>query len=162
MLKPKIKPGDYHWVVSDSEARYESTMKVFDSNGKLLHQLPCLAKGQTPNYRKVSGDTPPGLYRIGAIVPTGRGESASIWNAYGAWFLDLEGMEQNEEQYGRAGCGCHGGGTGAKDPLAPYQQLLPTLGCIRTQNADLANILVPIAQKAAKSGNTVYVSVFQN
>lgn len=162
MLKPKIKPGDYHIIVNDWEERFESQMRIFNSLGKLIHTRPCLAKGQMPNYRQYSGDTPPGLYYLSHLVITAPSEPARIWNAYGKYFFDMVGMEQNEEKYGRAGVGLHGGGSGAVDPLAPYQQLMPTLGCVRAYNADLEKIIYPMWLETQKIGARIYMTVHQN
>lgn len=159
--KAPIKPGDIHLVVADSESKALSEMKVFDSEGRVLHNLPCLAKGQTADYSIQRGDTPPGLYRIGRLHITQPHESTHVWNAFGKYFLDMEGQQQNEEQYGRQGCGIHGGGTGAPDPLAPYQKLMLTWGCIRVRNADLEKIIIPLYRETIAAGKTVWLTVHQ-
>jgi L,D-transpeptidase catalytic domain len=159
--KPVIKPGDFHIIVNDRESSFESEMSIYDSSGKLVHRLPCLAKGQTANYRIPKGDTPPGLYRCGQITQTRKGEPWHIWRSFGEYFIDMVGLEQNEEKFNRAGCGIHGGGSGLPDPLAPYQELVPTHGCIRVRNKDLEDILVPMCRQSGTNKNTVYLTVNQ-
>ena len=161
-MKPQIKSGDWHIIVNDREDRFDSDMQIFESSGKLVHRRPCLAKGQEPNYRNVGGDTPPGVYKIGLLTITAQNEPKRIWNAYGKYFFDLESVSGAEEKWGRSGVGIHGGGTSAPDPLAPYQQLVPTLGCIRMYNADLEKILLPIYRDCQRSGGVIYVSVNQH
>lgn len=160
-IKAPVKPGDYHLVVSDRETEYNSVMNCFDAYGKKLWTKTCLAKGQHPDYTRRGGDTPPGLYKVGDYTMTKGSESAEIWNAYGKYFFDLISIQEGETPYGRAGVGIHGGGTGSPNPLAPYQQLMPTLGCIRVYNADLENVILPMYKEVDKTGNTIYVSVNQ-
>jgi hypothetical protein len=60
-----FKPGDHHLIVND----ITETVKAFDFEGKLLWELPCLARGQGSDseFKLTNTDTPPGLYRIGAV-----------------------------------------------------------------------------------------------
>ena len=57
--------GDHHLIVND----ISETIKAYNSDGKLLWELPCLARGQGSDfeYKLTNTDTPPGLYRIGRI-----------------------------------------------------------------------------------------------
>lgn len=136
-------------------------MKIYSADGRLLYRLPCLAKGQHADYRIPKGDTPPGLYKLGTLYETQKGEPWYTWNAFGRYFLDMEGQEQNEEKYGRSGCGVHGGGSSSPDPLAPSQGLYPTHGCVRVLNKDMENILVPLYRKTRANGGMVWMTVYQ-
>jgi hypothetical protein len=160
--RPTLGPNDIHIVVADSEQFYESSMKIFDAKGNELHKLRCLAKGVNgADFSRPRADTPPGLYKLGTLYTTQSSEPAHVWRAFGKYFLDMEGQEQNEEKYGRAGCGLHGGGSGSPSPLAPDQGLYRTWGCVRVLNRDLENIIVPLYQKARGKGGTVWMTVYQ-
>jgi hypothetical protein len=167
MIGPKKTPHDFEFGATDSHLvvnDISETVKAFSSNGKLLWEVPCLARGQGPDtsYKGVGQDTPPGLYRIGQIYrdydinrnpPYGRDVIA-----YGWYSFDLLDLEQQESKLGRAGIMIHGGGSACGWPgaWAPLQQLFPTLGCVRMHNVHLRDRLFPLAQ----SGR-VYVSVYQ-
>lgn len=157
-----IVKGDYHLIVNDRETEYNSKADLYRWDGVKQWSKTCLAKGQTPDYSKANGDTPPGVYIIGALTVTQSNESAETWNAYGKYFFDLAKYSGAEEKYGRAGVGIHGGGTAAPNPLAPYQQLVPTCGCIRFYNADLEKVILPLYNSVKASGNKIYVSVNQS
>lgn len=156
-----IVKGDYHLIVNDRETEYNSKGDLYRWDGVKMWSKTCLAKGQTPDFRLKNGDTPPGVYLIGECTITKGSEPASTWNAYGKYFFDLAYFSGAEEKYGRAGVGIHGGGTAAPDPLAPYQQLVPTCGCIRFYNADLEKVIYPLWQSVKGTGNKIYVSVNQ-
>lgn len=160
-MKPKIEPGDYHLIVNDSEGKFNSEAKLFNSSGKLLWVKDCLAKGQSPDYSQRNGDTPPGVYKLAYLTVTQDWENAATWHAYGKYFWDLGNVSGAEEKYGRAGVGLHGGGSSAPDPLAPYQQLVPTCGCIRMYNKDLEAVILPLWQETQANGSTIWVSVNQ-
>lgn len=160
-MKPQIKSGDYHLIVNDSESRYASEMKCFNANGILLWTIPCLAKGQHPDYTKGKGDTPPGWYKLNYMVVTQPGEPANVWNAYGKYFWDMSPGSGAEEKYGRSGVGLHGGGSALENPLAPNQQLLPTWGCIRITNSDAEKKILPLWQETQKNKSTIYITVNQ-
>jgi hypothetical protein len=159
--RPTLKPADVHIVVSDSESKQESEMQIYSADGKLLYRLRCLAKGQHADYKIPKGDTPPGLYKLGQLHETQQSEGWHIWRSFGKYFLDMEGQEQNEEKYGRAGCGVHGGGSGCANPLAPDQGLLPTHGCVRVLNRDMEQVIVPLYRKTRSNGGTVWMTVHQ-
>lgn len=162
-MKPNIKPGDVHLIVNDFEHpdKFIGEAKCFNSSGNLLWTLPALCKGRHADYTKYQGDTPPGLYRIGVITETQPWENGATWASFGKWFLDLEGLERNEEKYGRGGCGIHGGGSALPYPMADYQALVVTHGCIRMHNAHLDKVLVPLVIQTKSAGGTVYASVNQ-
>ena len=148
--------NDSHLVVNDAN----ETVKVYDSKGVLLAELPALARGQfgDTTYNIPKSDTPPGLYKIGTTYPLSFSEKQP-WHArkaFGWCTFDLEELEDQERSVGRAGICLHGGGSACKDPWAPKQKLYPTHGCIRMHNQDLHEIIYPLVKKG-----TVYVSVYQ-
>lgn len=156
-----FKPIDHHLIVND----ITETIKAFNFEGKLLWELPCLARGQGSDheYKLTNTDTPPGLYRIGAVyrdydrVGSNPGYDRTLM-AYGWYSFDLEELENQERKYGRAGIMVHGGGSACGWPGAwePMQPLFATHGCVRMHNQHLREKLYPLTQKG-----TVYVSVYQ-
>lgn len=164
-IKPDIKPGDYHLIVNDVNER----CKLYDSRGKLVWVDSCLARGQGSDYewKAPRTDTPPGLYRCGTVYLDHQhhGDHCSYDRtlmSYGWATIDLEDMEGQETGIGRAGICLHGGGSGCGWPgaWAPRQPLLPTYGCVRVTNARAEELGV-LVRACEKTGNTVYVSVFQ-
>ena len=168
MIGPKKKPqdfgfkkGDSHLVMNDIAER----MKGFSSDGKLLWEVPALARGQGSDFefRKVKTDTPPGLYRIGQIYKDYERVGSKPYydrtlRSFGWYSFDLVELENQESKYGRAGIMIHGGGSACGWPAAwsPYQSLYPTWGCVRMRNQDLRDKVLPLT----KTG-TVFVSVYQ-
>jgi hypothetical protein len=72
MIGPKKKPqdfgfkkGDTHIIVND----ISEIAKAFSFDGKLLWEVPALARGQGSDFEfKFSNtDTPPGLYKLGTV-----------------------------------------------------------------------------------------------
>ncbi|MGL5062188.1 MAG: L,D-transpeptidase [Microcoleus sp.] len=161
--KPKahgFKQGDTHIVVN---AQTE-TAKAYSFDGKVIWELPCLAVGQDPNWRNNSGDTPPGLYKLGTLYDdrATAGDNPAYDRAlmsYGWQTYDMVDLEGNEDDYGRAGICLHGGGSACGWPGAwlPRQGLYPTLGCLRMHNEDLVDKVWPLYLEG-----TVFVSVFQD
>jgi hypothetical protein len=156
-----FKPGDHHLVVND----ITETVKAFDFEGKLLWELPCLARGQGSDfeYKLARTDTPPGLYRVGTVYRDYDIAGANpVYDrtlmAYGWYSFDLEELENQEAKFGRAGIMLHGGGSAAGWPGAwkPMQPLFATHGCVRMHNQHLRDKLLPLV----KSGK-IYVSVYQ-
>lgn len=168
MIGPKKKPqdfgfkaGDTHIIVND----ISETAKAYDFSGKLLWELPALARGQGSDFEfKLNNtDTPPGLYKIGTIYrdydKVGPNPSYDrTLMAFGWYSFDLVELENQENKYGRAGIMLHGGGSACGWPGAwqPKQRLFSTHGCVRMHNMDLRDKVLPLT----KTG-TVYVSVFQ-
>ena len=156
-----FKPGDHHLIVNDLSEK----MKAFDYDGKQLWEIPCLARGQGSDYewKFERTDTPPGLYKIGAIyrdyenVGANPGYDRTLM-AYGWYSLDLVELENQEAGNGRAGIMMHGGGSqcGWPGAWASSQRLFPTYGCVRCHNIDLRDKIVPLATKG-----TTFVSVYQ-
>jgi len=155
-----FKAGDYHIVVNDGT----ETAKAFDIVGRLLWEVPALARGQYSDfeYKLPLSDTPPGLYKIGAIYRDYMENRNPAYNrtamAYGWFSFDLEELENQEGRYGRSGIMIHGGGSAAGWPgaWAPMQPLYPTHGCVRMHNIDLTRV-----EALCKPTNTVFVSVYQ-
>lgn len=156
-----FKQGDHHLIVNDAV----ETMKAYNFAGEFLWEIPCLARGQYSDFewKVVNSDTPPGLYKIGAIYKDYEiyGKSPYFNRtliSYGWYSFDLIELENQEAKYSRAGIMIHGGGSACGWPGAwqPKQPLFSTHGCVRCFNVDLRDRLVPLT----KSG-TVYVSVFQ-
>lgn len=162
LIGPKIaapvKPGDSYLLVNDRD----KDMEAYNHEGKLLWKIPCLASGQSQNWRITGGDTPPGLYKIGQIYKDYESNQnppqSDTAEAYGWYSFDLVELENQEAVNGRAGIMLHGGGTACGWPGAwePRQTLHTTLGCIRAHNIDLRDKVLPLCSKG-----TVYVGVFQ-
>jgi hypothetical protein len=163
--RPVMMPGDYHIIVNDEA----ETAKAFDHTGKLLWKKPAMAKGVNGRTTwRQGGDTPPGLYRLGMLYRASNGESLlDVWYPYGPLCFDMEEMEGQENERGRAGICLHGGGSNAPAPLAQYQLLTRTHGCVRMHNKDLSDHVLPLTHEFKAGGwsrrkNTVYISVFQD
>ncbi|WP_216906433.1 L,D-transpeptidase family protein [Synechococcus sp. CCY 0621] len=168
LVGPKKTPQDFGFSGSDSHVvvnDVSETARAYDVEGRLLWEIPALARGQgrEDQYRDTSTDTPPGVYRIAKKVyrdyeqdpsPTYSADRCS----YGWYSFDLEDLEMQERRFGRAGIMVHGGGTACGWPgaWAPRQPLHATLGCVRLHNEDLRDRLLPLVEKG-----TVYVSVYQ-
>jgi hypothetical protein len=161
--RPDLRPGDHHLVMDDRA----ETIAAFDHKGQQLWRVAALARGQSTetDWRSRSSDTPPGLYRVGAIYRDYEANPTTSFSidrrSYGWFSFDLEGMEGQEgpgSRDGRDGIMIHGGGTACGWPGAwlPLQSLYPTLGCIRMHNKDLRDRVLPLTQMG-----TIYVSVWQ-
>jgi lipoprotein-anchoring transpeptidase ErfK/SrfK len=168
MIGPKKSPrdfgfkeGDSHIVVND----ISETAKAYDFTGKLLWEIPALARGQGSDYefKFTNTDTPPGLYKIGEVYKdydrVGANPSYDrTLMAYGWYSFDLVELENQENKYGRAGIMMHGGGSACGWPGAwsPNQTLYATHGCVRLKNQDLRDKVLPLTKKGR-----VFVSVYQ-
>jgi hypothetical protein len=167
LIAPKRKPqefgfkeGDTHLVVNAQS----ETLKAYNFHGTLQFEVPCLAMGLTADWKANSGDTPPGLYRLGQIYRdfddcgANPGYDRTLI-AFGWYSIDLIDLEGNEDGSGRAGLMLHGGGTACGWPgaWAALQKLFNTLGCLRVHNQVLRDRILPLTQKG-----TVYVSVWQD
>jgi hypothetical protein len=156
-----FKEGDSHLIVNDAI----ETMKAFSFKGKLLWEIPCLARGQYSDYesRIQRSDTPPGLYKLGqlyndyALHGTKAPYDRTLM-AYGWAFYDMIDLEGQETGIGRAGIGLHGGGSALGWPgaWAPSQSLVATHGCLRCKNKDLVERVLPLYRQG-----TIFCSVFQ-
>jgi predicted chitinase len=153
-----VKPGDSYLLVNDRD----KDMEAYDNMGKLLWKIPCLCSGQTSDWTKNSGDTPPGLYKIGQIYrdyeKNPNPPQSDTAQAYGWYSFDMIELENQEAVNNRAGIMIHGGGSACGWPGAwnERQTLYPTLGCIRVHNIDCRDKILPLCSRG-----TVYVGVFQ-
>ncbi|WP_019501640.1 L,D-transpeptidase family protein [Pseudanabaena sp. PCC 6802] len=166
MIGPKRKPqefgfsaNDFHLIVND----VSETVKAYSYDGKLLWELPCLARGQygENEWRWAQSDTPPGLYLLGDVyrdLENADSVPAHVKKSYGWITFDMGDLEGNEDGNNRAGICLHGGGSACGWPGAwePYQTLYPTYGCVRMHNADLTNSVLPLYEKGR-----VFLSVYQ-
>lgn len=156
-----FKQGDTHIVVND----IVETAKAYDFSGKLLWEIPALARGQGSDieFRVVKTDTPPGLYKLGTVYKDYEKVGANpafdrTLAAYGWYSFDMNELEGQVSKYGRSGIMLHGGGSAAGWPGAwsPKQPLFATHGCVRIYNIDLRDKILPLYNKG-----TVYISVYQ-
>lgn len=160
--QPDIKQGDLHLIVNDWESRFIGEAKCYNSQGKQIWKIPALAKGvDGPRSDIHAGDTPPGLYLAGQIYETMPHEPEHIWRSYGKWCVDMVEQEGQEAGVGRAGICLHGGGSGLPDPLADYQELIPTFGCVRMHNRDLDTVVIPCLKAAVAKGYRMWITVNQ-
>lgn len=168
--KPALTPGDYHLIVNDAVGE----LKGFDHQGRPLKfgsrtKLPCLARGvRGPSSWVWGGDTPPGLYKLGTLYVSKVWESkTAVWYPYGKYCWDMEEQENQENERGRAGICLHGGGSNAPNPLADYQVLTHTHGCVRMHNKDLEDFILPLTHEKKlgmliRRKNNVWISVYQD
>ncbi|WP_094585275.1 L,D-transpeptidase family protein [Synechococcus sp. BO 8801] len=168
LVGPKKTPRDFGFSGSDSHVVVNDaseTARAYDVEGRLLWEIPALARGQgrEDQYRDTSTDTPPGIYRIAKKVYRDYEQDPSPTysddrRSYGWYSFDLEDLEMQERRFGRAGIMVHGGGSACGWPgaWAPRQPLHATLGCVRLHNEDLRDKLLPLVEQG-----TVYVSVYQ-
>ena len=168
LIGPKKRPQDFGFKVGDSHLIVNDlmeTMKAFSFEGKLLWEIPCLARGQYSDYewKLNKSDTPPGLYKLGQLYNDYalHGDKAPYDRtlmAYGWAFYDMIDLEGQETGIGRAGVGLHGGGSALGWPgaWAPKQALVATYGCCRIHNSALIEKVLPLYRKGA-----VFLSVFQ-
>jgi hypothetical protein len=154
-----FKAGDHHIVVND----VVETAKCYTHAGKLLWERACLARGiyEDTNWRDKNSDTPPGLYRLGAVYRDFENADRlplHVRKAFGWVTFDMEELEGQEAAVNRAGICLHGGGSRCGWPGAwqPYQSLYPTFGCVRMYNQDLRDLMLPLMELG-----TVYMSVWQ-
>jgi hypothetical protein len=156
-----FKPGDSHLIVNDAV----ETMKAFSYEGKLLWEIPCLARGQYSDFewKITNSDTPVGVYVFGEVYKDYErvGDKPAYDRtlmAYGWYTFDMIDLEGQERNNGRAGIACHGGGSanGWPGAWAPNQPLVPTHGCIRLKNVDLRDKILPLYKKGK-----IFCSVFQ-
>lgn len=168
MIGPKKRPqdfgfkeGDSHLVVNDAI----ETMKAYAYGGKLLWEIPCLARGQYSDFEwKIkNSDCPPGVYLFGEVYKDYErvGDKPAYDRtlmSYGWYTFDMIDLEGQERNNGRAGIACHGGGSanGWPGAWAPNQPLVPTHGCLRLKNIDLRDKILPLYKKGK-----IFCSVFQ-
>jgi hypothetical protein len=156
-----FKAGDSHLIVNDASER----MKAFSFEGKLLWEVGCLARGQGSDseWKVTNSDTPPGVYLFGEVYKDYErvGDKPAYDRtlmAYGWYTFDMVDLEGQERNNGRAGIACHGGGSanGWPGAWAPNQPLVPTHGCLRLENIDLRDKILPLYKKGK-----IFCSVWQ-
>src|ERR1017187_10394646 len=149
---------DLHCMVSG----VMNTCQIYNAQGVLLRTLPAFPHGiNGPSWKSWGGDTVPGLYRVTSYVPTEDPDlHGKIGASYGKGYFYLQEMEGQEQRYNRAGEGWHGGGTGLADPLADFQELLATEGCVRSHNKDI-QVLATVFHQVWALGGTVWFTVIQ-
>lgn len=127
-----IDPGPVPGIVIRASF---TQLSVYGTTGKLLLRVECRTKAVRTGWSR-HGECPPGVYRLG----TPRRTRAA---RFGDWFLPLYDTPGSQafRRHKRAGIGLHGGGSGLRKPFAPRQGWVPTRGCLRLQNADLARLL---------------------
>ncbi len=168
MVGPKKRPqdfgfkkGDSHLIVNDAV----ETMKAFSFEGKLLWEIPCLARGQYSDFewKITNSDCPPGVYLFGEVYKDYErvGDKPAYDRtlmSYGWYTFDMIDLEGQERNNGRAGIACHGGGSanGWPGAWAPNQPLVPTHGCLRLKNIDLRDKILPLYKKGK-----IFCSVWQ-
>ena len=168
MIGPKKRPqdfgfkrGDSHLIVND----LVETMKAFSFEGKLLWEIPCLARGQYSDFEwKIkNSDTPPGVYLFGDVYKDYErvGDKPAYDRtlmSYGWYTFDMIDLEGQEKRHGRSGIACHGGGSanGWPGAWAPNQPLVPSHGCLRLKNIDLRDKILPLYKKGK-----IFCSVWQ-
>jgi hypothetical protein len=137
-----LQANDLHFVFS----RSQRSLKAFDMAGTL--RFGCEARNDTVNegYGHF-GHCPPGEFVLG--VPVWKEEVP-----FGNWFIPLSdyGDHHTMRQYGRAGIGVHGGGSGLAHPFAGIQGWVITEGCIRLQNLSLTQLVTLVQDRQAKGG----------
>ena len=149
-----FKKGEYHLVIS--AASNKATM--YSYGGTKLWEKPALAMGQHADWKSNQGDTPPSVYRIGAVWRQYQDPPSHYDIPYGHICFDLVDYEGREDNNGRGGIAIHGGGSGLPGTQYwdNYQKLLPTHGCVRMHNKDLYLI------DECLSKGAVWVSVYQD
>lgn len=162
MLKPKLKPGDFHLVVNGRD----NVAKMYDHKGNLAEingqdKIRCHPHGWAgSNQRTVGGDTIEQLWRYGLPQWTQDWESlVNVKRPYGPVFIPMFDYEGKEKAYGRAGIGSHGEGN-YDGSYTPQQPLRDTSGCIRYHNRDVV-WLAQFVEKLAKTANILWLTVDQ-
>jgi len=150
-----MNPGDIHIMISHAQ----KVAQAYDHTGVKVFRIDALTHGVGGGVDAHAGDTPAGDYRATGLVQTTDADTSATWAAYGPWFVALDDLEGQERSRSRAGIGMHGGGTGLPDPQANRQDLIPTCGCIRIHNHDLATLIVPLVKHALANGLEFLVTV---
>lgn len=155
MKKPEIKKSDVHFVVNAKSNK----LKCFDSNGKMRWMVEAHCIGVKGSYLNKDGNTPPGLYSLGAPDHIKPNESDEAKNSYGPWFVPLQEEEGQLTRLDRKGLGVHGGGTGLANPYrAANQGWMVTRGCIRLQNENVIKFANTVFQ-TRRLGGKAWLSV---
>ena len=97
------------------------TITIVDNNGNILGQFPA---GNNTDSRS-EGSIPAGTYPVGEPIPN-TGSRSDRLPSQGPYFIPIYGI------LGRSEIGIHGGRSGPQ---------YPTMGCIRTGNQDITDIV---------------------
>lgn len=165
-VKGMMKPGDIH-ILADRKSR--SSM-AYDHAGKPLwlnaekepQRVPVRLEGveggtlENPIWDKQNSDTPPGLWEAYRVekIPSNDPAAAS----YGWYYIYMRPIGGPAKAIGDVGIGAHGGGIAAPNPWAAFQGWYDTQGCLRYQNQDLEDHVVPVVNKALKAGHRVLIT----
>lgn len=125
------------------------------------HIIPCSNRTVGPfgdDPYGYNGPCPPGSYHLDFPQPRDSTDGAYLM-AEGRFFTPLLDFNHLWDAHGRAGIGCHGGGSASPHPLAPNQGFFPTEGCFRLLNADNENVFVPYVRAVLESGGTITFTV---
>ena len=143
-----LKHGDLHMILDAADR----TLKLFEPGGELV--FGCEARNRTV-YEGFGHDAhcPPGEYSLGS-------PRAKNTIPFGPWFIPILDYAQHHTMidFGRAGIGLHGGGSGLADPFADRQGWQITEGCWRLANIDLRR-LVALVKPIQMAGGVVYCTV---
>lgn len=147
----------------------------FGKEDGLLHTLACHDVGINDQYVKSGQDQygtkckcPPGTgYIVGTPMPCAtRNSNGTVTKhndddaAYGCFFIPLTDSTQDSfSGHGRSGIGIHGGGSDLPDSFALEQGWEYTYGCLRLQNKDLEETLVPFIEWIHKQLGVVLLDV---
>ena len=137
----------------------ERTLKFFSKDkgvAELKHIVEChdvgIREGMDPDPYGRECNCPPGMYFVGepqaCAIREPDGSVTTMHDddeGFGCFFTPLADDPPSNAflRHGRAGIGIHGGGSALPHPFAPRQGWAATLGCLRLQNIDNEQILVP-------------------
>lgn len=158
MKKPKLKAHDIH-LVMNAKSRL---LKCYDVAGTLKWQVLARAEGIAgPGWSVQNGDTPPGLYSCGQIIPWRPEEGPEVRETYGPYFIVLVD-EEARARGGHTGVGLHSGRD--RSPGRPPRralELMVTHGCIRVDDDDMVGTVEPAVRYTQKHGGTAWLTVVQ-
>lgn len=147
----KLSAHDLHFLFS----RTTNRLKAFDAKGRQLLDVECRNRTVRDGQLGHWGNCPPGCF----LLDEPRPKNAA---AFGTWFVGLKDWEECRAMaaYRRSGIGLHGGGSGLPNPFAPRQSppFIPTHGCLRTANIDLAEV-VHLIRGSQGVGGQCYITV---
>ncbi len=144
----KLDQEDLHAVIDAKAER----LKVYAPGGQEVCDCECRNRTVNPGESHW-GHCPPGDFKLGVPVK----KSTVPFGPFFIPVLDYLGQDTMQD-FGRAGIGIHGGGSGLAHPFAPRQGWQITEGCFRLQNEDLEH-LVHLINAAQQAGGVVYLTV---
>lgn len=144
----KIEPNDLHAEFNAAAER----LQVYAANGKKV--FDCEARNRTVNPGEGHfGHLPPGEFKLGRPVAKGT-------VPFGKYFVPIEDYQGQDtmQDFGRAGIGIHGGGSGLTDSFSPQQGWQITEGCVRLQNEDLEGLVALVIAAQSKGGSVYFTA----